>query len=169
VTEEGALVRRGDVIARIADLSAFRVEASVADMHAGRIRPGLPAHVRLDDLTIEGQVSEVYPTVENGAIRFTVALAEASHARLRPSLRVDVQVITDRRPEVLKVHRGPAIGGAGEQVVFVVRDGRAARTTVRFGVSNFDEIEVASGLAAGDTIIVSDMRDYEHLRNVAVR
>jgi HlyD family secretion protein len=67
VTEEGALVRRGDVIARIADLSAFRVEASVADIHAGRIRPGLPVHVRLDDLTIDGQVSEVYPTVENAA------------------------------------------------------------------------------------------------------
>ena len=169
VTEEGALVRRGDVIARIADLSAFRVEATVADIHAGRIRPGLPVHVRLEALSIDGQVSEVYPTVENGAIRFTVTLADASHTRLRPSLRVDVQVITDRRPEVLKVKRGPAIGGTGDQTIFVVRDGRAERRTVRFGVSNFDEIEVASGLAAGDTIIVSDMRDYEHLSALAVR
>jgi HlyD family secretion protein len=77
--------------------------------------------------------------------------------------------MTDRKVDVLKVRRGPAIGGTGEQAVFVVRNGRAERTTVRFGVSNFDEIEVTAGLAAGDTVIVSEMPGYEHLRTLAVR
>ena len=68
VTQEGALVRRGDVLARIADLSSFRVDATASDVHVGAIRPGLRAIVRIDALTLQGQVSEVYPSVENGSL-----------------------------------------------------------------------------------------------------
>ena len=42
LSQEGALVRRGDVIARIADLTSFRVTATVSDVHAGRLRTGMP-------------------------------------------------------------------------------------------------------------------------------
>ena len=37
VPQEGVLVRRGDVIARIADLTSFRVDATVSDIHSGRL------------------------------------------------------------------------------------------------------------------------------------
>ena len=80
VSQEGALVRRGDVIARIADLTSFRVDATVSDIHAGRLRTGMTAVVRVNDLDLQGTVTDVFPTVENGVLRFTVALAEASHA-----------------------------------------------------------------------------------------
>ena len=45
LSQEGALVRRGDVIARIADLTSFRVDATVSDLHAGRLRTGMAAVV----------------------------------------------------------------------------------------------------------------------------
>jgi HlyD family secretion protein len=168
--QEGALVRRGDVIARIADLSSFRVDANVSDVHAGRIRTGMPVMVRISDaLRLQGAVAEVYPTVENGAVRFAVAIDERAHAALRPNLRVDVLVITDRKPRVLKVARGPFADGTGVRPVFVVRGNRAVRTAATLGVSSFDEIEVVSGLAERDEIIVSDMRDYVHLTEVKLR
>jgi HlyD family secretion protein len=168
--QEGALVRRGDVIARIADLSSFRVDANVSDVHAGRIRTGMPVMVRISDaLRLQGAVAEVYPTVENGAVRFAVAIDERAHAALRPNLRVDVLVITDRKPSALKVARGPFADGTGTRQVFVVRGDRAVRTAATLGVSSFDEIEVLSGLAERDEIIVSDMRDYVHLTEVKLR
>lgn len=40
--QEGALVRKGEVIARIADLSSYHVEASISDVHASHVRPVLP-------------------------------------------------------------------------------------------------------------------------------
>ena len=43
VGSEGMNVSRGEEVARIADLSAFRVEATVSDVHAARISAGLPA------------------------------------------------------------------------------------------------------------------------------
>jgi HlyD family secretion protein len=142
----------------------------VSDVHAGRIRTGMPVMVRISDaLRLQGAVAEVYPTVENGAVRFAVAIDERAHAALRPNLRVDVLVITDRKPSALKVARGPFADGTGTRQVFVVRGDRAVRTAATLGVSSFDEIEVLSGLAERDEIIVSDMRDYVHLTEVKLR
>jgi HlyD family secretion protein len=169
VSQEGALVRRGDVIARIADLTSFRVDGSVSDVHAGRLRPGMAAVVRVnDDTDLRGTVSEVFPTIENGIIRFTVALTNASHAALRPSLRADVLVVTQRKPRALRVKRGPFADNAARQV-FVVRGDRAVRVPVELGLSGVDDVEILSGVNEGDEVIISDMRDYVHLSEVKVK
>jgi HlyD family secretion protein len=169
VTQEGVLIRRGDVLARIADLSAFRVDATASDVHASAIRPGLRAIVRVDTATLEGTVSEVYPAVENGALRFTVALADNSRAGLRPNLRADVEVVTDQRARALTLKRGPfAENGAATQV-FVIRGNRAIRTAIQPGISSFDAIEVRSGLAVGDEVIISDMHDYLNLTELGIK
>ena len=167
--EEGTLVRKGDVVARIADLSAFRVEATTSDVNASRMRTGQPVTVRLDNLVTTGRVTIVEPQMQNGALRFQVALDEPDAAWLRSNLRVDVQVVTDRKARVLRVARGPYAQGGGAQQVFVLRGDRAYRTPVRLGVSNFDYFEVVDGLSAGDEIIASDMRDYESAPEIRVR
>jgi HlyD family secretion protein len=169
VTQEGALVRRGDVLARIADLSSFRVDASASDVHAGAIRPGLRAIVHIDTLSLDGQVSDVYPSVENGSVRFTVALSEDAHASLRPNLRADVEVVTDQRARALTLKRGPFADNGAATQVFVIRGNRAVRTAIQPGIGSFDAIEVRSGLAAGDEVIISDMRDYMSVAEVAIR
>jgi HlyD family secretion protein len=168
LSQEGALVHRGDVIARIADLSSFRVDGSVSDVHAGQLRPGMPAVVRINDESLDGTISEVFPTIENGVIRFTVALAKASHASLRPSLRADVLVITERKPRALRLKRGPFADSVARQV-FVVRGDRAIRVPVTLGLAGIDDVEVTSGLGEGDEVIISDMRDYAHLSEVKIK
>ena len=168
VSQEGALVRRGDVIARIADLTSFRVDATVSDIHAGRLRTGMTAVVRVNDLDLQGTVTDVFPTVENGVLRFTVALAEASHAALRPSLRTDVLVITDRKAHALRIKRGPFADNVARQA-FVIRGDRAVRVPIEVGLSGVDDLELRSGASEGDELIISDMKDYMHLSEIRIR
>jgi HlyD family secretion protein len=168
LSQEGALVRRGDVIARIADLTSFRVDATVSDIHAGRLRTGMTAVVRVNDLDLEGTVTDVFPTIENGVLRFTVALAEPSHAGLRPSLRTDVLVITEHKPRALRIKRGPFADNAARQA-FVLRSDRAVRIPIEIGLSGVDDVELLSGAAEGDEIIISDMKDYLHLSEVRIK
>lgn len=168
MSQEGALVRRGDVIARIADLTSFRVDATVSDLHAGRVRTGMPAVVRVNDVDLEGTVAEVFPTVENGTLRFTVALAAPSHTTLRPSLRTEVLVITDRMKQALRVKRGPFVDNAARQA-FVVRGDRAFRTDIQVGLSGVDTVQLVSGANEGDELIISDMKDYAHLSEVRIK
>jgi HlyD family secretion protein len=170
VTEEGAAVRKGDVIARLADLRSFRVEATVSDVHAQRLAPGLPVSVRVaEGQALEGTVAAVRPAIANGAVSFAVALREKSSPLLRSNLRVDALVVVGRKDRVLRVKRGPFANGEGLQNVFVVRGSEAVRTPVRLGLSSYDDFEVVSGLQEGDEAVISDMRAYEHVRQVGIR
>lgn len=169
VPQEGATVRRGDVLARIADLDRFRVEASLSDVHAAKLAPGLPVRVLLDGAALAGRLTQVYPTIENGAARFAAELDDPSDRRLRNSLRADVLVVTDERTDVLKVKKGPFADGGRTESAFVVRGGVAVRTRVRLGLSGRDEVEILEGLAVGDEVIVSDVQEYLHLERVKIR
>ena len=169
LTEEGVAIRKGDVIARIADLKSFRVDATVSDVHARRLSAGLPVTVKVDDDTLEGTISSVLPTIQNGAITLHVALKDPSSPLLRSNLRVDVGIVTARKPRVVRIKRGPFATGEGVQQVFVIRGNRAVRTPVELGLSSFDQFEVVRGLVPGDEAVISDMSDYTRLKEVRIR
>ena len=169
LSEEGIAIRKGDVIARIADLSSFRVDATLSDVHAKRVSVGLPVIVRAGEETLEGVVSTVLPTIRNGVMTLQVGLKEKSSPLLRSNLRVDAFVVTGRRAKALRLDRGPFAQGEGPADVFVVRGGRGVRTRVELGIAGFDDYEVVRGLSEGDEVIVSDMKDYLHLREVRIR
>jgi len=169
VSREGTSVRRGDPLARVADLSAFRVEATVSDIHASRITPGLPATIQSGDHRLGGRVAGVRPTVENGILTLEVALDDKSSPILRPNLRVDVFLITTREKDSLRLRRGDYLTVDGTPAVFVIRGDVAVRTPVRFGISSIDHYQVLEGLAEGDEVIVSDMSDQMHVKEVKLK
>ena len=51
----------------------------------------------------------------------------------------------------------------------VVREGRAYRTRVNLGLIGYDTVEIASGLQKGDDVIVSDMTNYIHARELKLK
>jgi HlyD family secretion protein len=57
----------------------------------------------------------------------------------------------------------------GRDSVFVVRGGRAVRTPVTIGLSNFEMYEITGGLSEGDEVIVSDMSDHRNAKEVKIR
>ena len=164
----GASIHRGDVIARVADLTSYRVEATVSDIHASRMSVGMPASIKVNDLVIAGKIQTVYPTIENGIAKVSIAIEDGQSALLRPNLRVDVSLITNRRDSVLVLKKGPYVNGKGEQMVFVINGGSARRVPVTIGVMNFDDVEITGGLAEGDEVIVSDMNAYSQLSQINV-
>ena len=167
----GTSVHRGDIIARVADLTSYRVEATVSDVHASQLSVGMLARIRLNDITIAGSIQTVYPAIENGIARVALLLEDGSNKALRPSLRVDVFLITSKRDSIYKVKKGPFIdagGGDGRQEVFVIRGSVAERIPVTLGIMSFDEVEIAEGLSQGDEVIISDMREYSHLSQVKI-
>ena len=170
VTEEGSSVRKGEVIARIADLRSFRVDATLSDMHAGKVRIGMPAQIMAGENTVmTGSITNILPTIQNGILTIHIGLDDKSSKILKSNLRVDIQVITERRDHVLRIKKGPAFTGEGANEAFVIRGSTAIRTPVRLGLASIDSFEVISGLLEGDEVILSDMRDYLHLKQLAVK
>lgn len=169
VAEEGAAVHKGDVVARIADLSSFRVDATISDVHASRLAPGLAARIRVNETeTLEGAITAVLPTIKDGVATAQIRLDDKSSRLLRANLRVDVYVVTARKHRALRVKRGAFAAAEGKQDVFVVRGSKAVRTQVRLGISSFEYVEIAAGLMEGDEVIVTETQDYMHLKEVAL-
>jgi HlyD family secretion protein len=160
LNEEGAAVHNGDVLARVADLGSYRIEATVSDVHVARLAAGQRARVIVAGETLTGHVATVRPAVENGVALFTVELDKSDDPRLRKDLRVDVYVVTATRGDALGLDRGAFTQGGASQDVFLVHGDRAVRTKVRTGLSGQTATEVLEGLSEGDEVIVSDMRDY---------
>jgi HlyD family secretion protein len=170
VEDEGASVGEGEVLARIADLDSFRVEARMSDAWASQLAAGQDAWVVAGDERLAARVAAVSPTVEAGTIEFTLDLDDDAHPVLRRSLRVDVHVVTGRRSDVLVAPRGPYIQGGGDRHrVFVVDSDRALRTDVTIGLVGHERCEIVDGLAEGDEIIVSDVREWLHARQVRLK
>jgi HlyD family secretion protein len=156
----GTTVQAGDPLARVADLSSFRVRATISDSYADALHPGDSVVVRANDTDLRGTVATISPSVEKGVVTFYAQLDNPHHPALRANLRADVFVVTRAHHGVLRVKNGPFYQGGKEQPVFVLAGGRAVRRTVRFGDSNFDYVQVLSGLQAGEEIVVSDMKDH---------
>jgi HlyD family secretion protein len=168
-SEEGATVRRGDPLARVARPDAFRVEGTISDVHVARLFPGMPVRIVAAGRALNGTVAAVLPAIEGGAAKFLVDLAQPSDPELRQNLRVDVHVVAAAKDGVPSVPRGPFAVGGTSQPVFVVDGDRLVRRQVRFGLMGFDRLEIADGVALGVEIVLSDMQDYAHLESVRLR
>jgi HlyD family secretion protein len=169
VANEGATVAEGDPVARVADLTAYRVDAVLSDVLARKLTAGLPATVRSGDEHLSGRIHRILPTVENGIVTFEVLLDINHHPILRPNLRVDVHAVTDHREVALRLKRGPLLSVDGHEAVFVLRGERAVRTLIEIGLSSFEFYEITSGLAEGDEVIISDMSDFRNMKEVKLR
>lgn len=169
--EVGASIHQGQEIARIADLSSFRVNVTVSDIHARRLQEGLWVRLRINEEEyVKGHIARILPTVAGGTIQLEVELEDSAHALLRPNQRVDAYIVTARKGRVLRLKRGPFINGrSGLHEVFVVRGQIAVKTEVRIGIANFEYYEVEEGLLDGDEVIISDVKDYLHLDEVQIK
>lgn len=173
--EEGATVQKGAVLARIADLNSFRVEATVSDVHSNRLSAGLPVKVKINDDLLPGAITSINPTVTNGALTLLVGLTDKSSALLKSNLRVDVLISTDRKDRALRIKKGPFASGTNSAAsestreVFVIRGDVAVKTPVRLGISSFEHYEVIQGLLEGDEVIISDMTNYQQLKEVKLK
>ncbi len=120
----------------------------------------------LDDQPLTGRLAAIDPTIENGAVKFHVDLDDARNPKLRNNLRVDVLVVTDSRASTLRLRKGPFAQSGTAEGVFVVQGEQAVRRPVRFGLSGYEYFEVLDGLGEGEEVILSDMKDYQHLERV---
>ncbi len=165
----GTLLPKGSVVARVADLSRFGAEATLPAIHSGKLHPGLLAHVTVARARLTGRVRSVAPEIDDGATRVTIDLEHADHSALRANLRVDVHLVLERKPDVLRVAKGPFATGPGPQQVFVVREDELVRRDVVLGVSGVDHYEILRGLEIGDEVVVSDMQHHIHRERLALR
>lgn len=166
----GAQVAEGSQVAIISDLSHFKVEGEIADTYGDRVAAGGRAIVKIGNEKLEGTVSSVTPLSKNGVISFIVQLNEDNNKRLRSGLKTDVYVMNAVKEGVLRLANASYYVGRGEYELFV-QDSKdeIVKRKVQLGDSNFEYVEVVSGLKPGDKVVVSDMSSYKNKNKLKVK
>lgn len=165
-TEIGAQVAQGEKVAIVSDLSHFKIEGEIADTYGDRIAAGSRAVVKVGKEELAGTVTDVTPLSKNGVMSFSVRLEQDNHKRLRSGLKTDVYVLTAVKDSVMRIANGSYYVGPGEYKLFVRSGNELLKRKVQLGDSNYELVEVVSGLKPGDQVVVSDMSNYKNKRKM---
>ena len=168
----GTKVNEGEILARIADLGSFKISGSISDNYAQQVRIGMPVVVKVNETTtVRGSITNISPSVSNNVLSFDVALDDKNaNAQLRPKMKVEVFLVTASQRKTMRVPNGAAFKGGSVQDIFVLKpNGKAERRTVKIGLTNFDFVEITEGVAAGETVIISDMSKFQNVQEVEIK
>ncbi len=165
----GAQVAVGTQVAIISDLSKYKIEAEIANSYASKLRAGAKAIVRAGQEELKGVVVNIVPSVKNGTISFSVVLNDGQSNKLRSGLSVDIFVEYGIRDTVLRIPNGSYYSSPAEYDLWVVKNGEAEKRRVLLGESNYDFVEVKSGLEIGEEVILNNMENYKSKQTIKIK
>lgn len=151
----GSLSAPGAPLFVLEKQGALRAEVSVEESLAGKIRPGDRALVSVaaEPAPLEGRVGEVVPSVDPASRAFLVKVdLPSSSETLVPGsfARVTFEIGKTERllvPRVAVVEKGQL------SMVYVVENDEPRMRLVTLGLEHGDDVEVLSGLTAGDCVV----------------
>lgn len=166
----GTSINAGERLAVVSDLNHFKILAEIPEGNASKLSVGSMVKIRFNKNTLDGHISSISPQSLNGMIEFNVLLADDSNKSLRSGLRTDLNVVYDMIDDVVRIPNGQYFQGPGNYYLFVkTADNRLERKSVTLGDSNFDFVEVKSGLTPGDVVVTSDMTDYKSKKSISIK
>jgi RND family efflux transporter MFP subunit len=136
----------------------YRLEASVEESKLSAIRTGQQVSATVDgfDRPFDARVSEIVPTVDATSRAYIVKIDLPTASGLRSGVFGRATFPLGSR-EVLAVPAAAVIERG--QLVFVVDGGIARTRLITLGAKTGDQMEVLSGLAAGDKVVVPVPKD----------
>jgi HlyD family secretion protein len=162
-------VQPNQALFSVVDLSKFEVEVQIPENYAGEIAPGGAAVVVYEGAEYPGRVKSLSPEVRDSQVKGVVEFSQAAPPKLKENQRVSTRLILDSRTNVLKVPRGPFLESMGGRQAYVVKDGLARLRPITVGTVSVTEVEITSGLAEGESIILSDLTFLEGAQTLLLR
>ena len=158
----GETVRLDQRIGRIDDPQRFKLSAQVDEFYLSRVRVGQPGRAVQGKRAYALKVATVYPQVKDGRFTAELEFADAQPAVISPGQGVDAQLTLGEPAQALLLPNGAfALDGGGAWVFVAAPDGtEAQRRSVRLGRRSNTQVEVLSGLAAGEDVIVSGYTSF---------
>ena len=142
----------------VVDLSALEIEFRVPESYSTEIAPDMSSEIAYGGKTYAGRVTTVSPEVKDNQVSGRLKFADSAPAGLRQNQRVNVRIVMDSRKNVLQVERGGFVDSGG--TVYVVDGPMARRRSARLGAMSVGEVEILSGVAAGEQLVISSLSDF---------
>jgi membrane fusion protein (multidrug efflux system) len=157
----GAYVKKGDDIVELAAVDQLNLDVRVPEVYLPLVKIGQPVKLTVDALpgqSFDGKVYAMEPVVDL-ATRGALVRARIPNpsGKLKPGMFGRVSANLGTRPNAVVVPEESILPKGGKSFVYKVVDGKAQLTPVELGRRTTGQVEVVSGLGAGDTIVVDGL------------
>ncbi|MDX9963390.1 efflux RND transporter periplasmic adaptor subunit [Desulfobacter postgatei] len=177
VTPLGAAADSKSAVVNIADMDSLMVEVDVSESNIRQVYVKQPCEIRLDALPearFAGRVHMIVPTADRSKASVMVKIAFLEKDRkLLPEMSAKVAFLSQpltvaEKEPVMAVPTAALIEANGENIVFLVQDGKIIQKTVRLGRQLGDMTEVKSGLASEDVIALNPLHRLKQGMKVVI-
>ena len=154
----GEYLAAGAPVVTVVRTHPLRLRLSVPEREAAGVKAGQVVRVTVDgDPTVyQGTVARLSPQIAEQN-RTLLIEAEIPNERgpLRPGGFAKAEVVTQADQKVVTVPASAIVVFAGVEKVIGVKDGKTMEMRVQTGRRQGDQVEVLSGLRAGDAVVPS--------------
>lgn len=175
LAEPGEVVSAGMPVAVVSDISRVKVSAYIPENELSRVRIGQTVSVRVAaiDRTVSGTVREVSGMADPESRSFTVKVEVSNRGlAIRPGMIAEVSIPVGGQGERLVIPTA-AVQHSAEGVPYVyvadAKSKKAFRRNIGVGAATTGGIEVASGLKAGEIIVVGGQQKLANGSKILVR
>ncbi|MCC6870766.1 MAG: efflux RND transporter periplasmic adaptor subunit [Candidatus Fermentibacter sp.] len=171
LAREGMTVYPGTLLGSVVDIDALQAEIDLDERDLALCIVGARAYVTvpsLGDTTIAGTVSAVSPVINPSTRSGRVTVALPPVEGLRPGATARIEVVTAEMPDLLLIPEEAVLVRDGDEMVFVVSDGRADWRDVTTAGYGRGLIAVTDGVSEGEQVIISGHYSLAHNAPVAV-
>ena len=169
IDQVGSLVSAGQVVAKVADLSGYKVEGQISESYADRIIPGMEVLITVRDSIVGGRLVNLSPMVKSGMLTFSVIPNNVSNRYFLPNMIVDLSLVSSKSESTLRMKNFELYNGPGIYELFVVRDNYLEKQKVKLGGSSYSYIEVIDGLTLGDEVVIKNMKAFNGVGRLRLR
>jgi HlyD family secretion protein len=161
----------GDRLAEITPDTGYKLSATVDEYYLARVRSGQAASIQLDDKSYPLKVTRVYPQVKSGGFVVDLAFAGPTPAGLLRGQTLQGRLSLGADAPGLVLPAGAFLERSGGDWAFVLQaDGRSAqRRRIKVGRRNAEQVEILSGLSAGERVITSDYNGLERIDRIDLK
>jgi len=168
IANVGEKVTADKLLVQLSDRSSFKISGSIDEKLASQVKTGAKVFVVIENDKLEGTVGSVTPMVANQKVQFNVHLNESSHPKLIANQSVLIEVMSDKKENVLRIKKNSGFESAKTCRVFVVEGDQAVKRKITLGLVGDDYCEVVSGLNEGDVVVTGDTKTTEDQETIEI-
>ncbi|SFL69010.1 efflux RND transporter periplasmic adaptor subunit [Pelosinus propionicus] len=148
------------VLMSVADLSKMQIEAQVDESDIGKIALGQRVTFTVDayiDKVFSGTVSNISQkaNITQNVVYYVVTIdVEGPGTMLKPTMTARVSIQSGESKNTILVPLSAVKENKGQPYVQIMVSGKIENINVTTGLSNEDKVEITSGLADGDQIVL---------------
>jgi HlyD family secretion protein len=157
----GAYVTRGQLLAQIYQPGKIMLRAYVDEPDLGRIKKGQSVQLKWDGMPdrqwngVVEKPAEQVVALNNRSVGYVLCSVDGNPKELIPNLNIKIEITTELKKDVLVVPRIAVFRRDGTSAVLLPEGERTVTKSVVTGLVTSDEVEILSGIKAGDSVITN--------------